>query len=67
MSMMGNVWISKDDPASIIPRETPLTTKIVKLAQNKKQSLYNYRQNDQTMLQYSYPGAKRPRQEGALP
>ena len=67
MSMMGNVWISKDDPASIIPRETPFTTKIVKFAQNKKQSPRNYRQNNQTMLQYSYSGAKRPRQEGALP
>ena len=33
--MMGNVWISEDDPAPISPRETSFTTKIVKFAQNK--------------------------------
>lgn len=48
------------------PRETPFTTKTVKFAQNKKQLPRNYRQNYQTMLQYSYSGVKRPRQEGAL-
>ncbi len=32
--MMGNVWISKDDPAPSSPRET-LYHKIVKFAQNK--------------------------------